>query len=231
MHTLMLMSPKGGAGKSTMSVVIAGELSNAGKTVVMIDADPNFPLYGWKSLNQSPDNISVSTDDDPEGGTIQATIAKAQSESDFVIIDTEGTANRRVQIAALQADLIIIPFNPSPLDIAQAAKAVGFLDTLSRETGQTIHYLLAPTQMEHVGTSKATFTAIQQVRDAGKPIITNALMRRETFRAMFQYGATLYTLTAKESSGVAKTRINAQEFVGEVMAHYKTILDGEKAVA
>jgi len=199
--------------------------------VSLIDADPNFPLYRWKSMGQSPDLINVVTDDDREGGTIRGLIENAQEKSDFVIVDTEGTANRRVTVTALLADLVIIPFNPSPLDIAEAAKAVALLDKLAKESNTEINYILAPTQLVAVGNSKGTLKAIQQVRDAGKPMVVNALMRREAFRVMFHYGATLHTLNSREASGLPKARANARDFTNEIMTYYIGLMNEEKAVA
>ncbi|MBD1203315.1 MAG: AAA family ATPase, partial [Rhodobacteraceae bacterium] len=40
----VLTTPKGGAGKTTLALVLAGELARLGKTVEIIDADANAPV-------------------------------------------------------------------------------------------------------------------------------------------------------------------------------------------
>ena len=49
MPTIVFASPKGGAGKSTSTVVLATELAQKGVAVTVIDADPNRPVSQWAS--------------------------------------------------------------------------------------------------------------------------------------------------------------------------------------
>ena len=44
MPTIVMASPKGGAGKSTSALLLTTELAAAESTVTLIDADPNRPL-------------------------------------------------------------------------------------------------------------------------------------------------------------------------------------------
>ena len=45
MPVIVFASPKGGAGKSTSAVVLACEVARSGGGVVIIDADPNRPVF------------------------------------------------------------------------------------------------------------------------------------------------------------------------------------------
>jgi ATPases involved in chromosome partitioning len=44
MPTVVIASPKGGAGKSTAAILLGTELAHAGASVVMLDCDPNHSL-------------------------------------------------------------------------------------------------------------------------------------------------------------------------------------------
>lgn len=47
MPTVVIASPKGGAGKSTAAILLGTELAHAGASVVMLDCDPNHSLTLW----------------------------------------------------------------------------------------------------------------------------------------------------------------------------------------
>ena len=59
MPTIVIASPKGGAGKSTTAIILGTELAHAGAEVVLLDCDPNGSLSLWASRSALPDRISV----------------------------------------------------------------------------------------------------------------------------------------------------------------------------
>ena len=46
MPTIVFVSPKGGAGKTTSALVLAEQLARSAD-VTVIDADPNRPIENW----------------------------------------------------------------------------------------------------------------------------------------------------------------------------------------
>jgi chromosome partitioning protein len=59
MPTIVFLTPKGGAGKSTSAVLLGSELANRGGAVTIIDADPNKPVSHWAKRAALPKSISV----------------------------------------------------------------------------------------------------------------------------------------------------------------------------
>ncbi len=116
MAVISFVSSKGGVGKTTSAVVLAGELVAAGRKVALIDADPNRPLVAWSQLRPVPESLRLIVDDSAE--TIIDTIEDARAEADFVIVDLEGTATDRVGFAVARSDLVLIPLQSSVLDAA-----------------------------------------------------------------------------------------------------------------
>ena len=50
---IAFVSPKGGAGKTTAALTLAGELiAQMDKPVTIIDADPNYPFKRWVGLGR-----------------------------------------------------------------------------------------------------------------------------------------------------------------------------------
>jgi chromosome partitioning protein len=46
MPTIVFVSPKGGAGKTTSALILASQIAR-GTTVTIVDADPNHPIKTW----------------------------------------------------------------------------------------------------------------------------------------------------------------------------------------
>jgi chromosome partitioning protein len=111
MPVISFVSSKGGVGKTTGAVVLAGELADAGRTVRMVDADPNQPLLIWQKVRALPRAISIVADESAE--TIIDTIDAGRGAADYVIVDLEGTATDRVGFAVTRSDLVLIPVQGS----------------------------------------------------------------------------------------------------------------------
>src|SRR5579862_6767191 len=122
MPTIVFASPKGGVGKSTAAVLLATELASHGGSVTMIDADPNRPLTQWAKRPGRPEKLKVI--DTPNEESIIDTIERSAMQTQFVIVDLEGTASMTAGYAMSRADLVIIPAQGSHLDATEAVKAI-----------------------------------------------------------------------------------------------------------
>ena len=225
-HVFTMLSPKGGAGKTTLSLVMAGELANAGekigrpKTVTLIDADPNKPLVGWKGMGQAPNEIHVLSDDHSNGDTIRENIKLAQAKSDFVIVDTEGTANVRVTRAVPASSLVIIPISDSMLDLKEAAKSVRLVEDFSADMGRTIPYVLVRTRADAAITSREAKAISDIIAKQRLPVLDEALINRAAYKSIIRYGMTIHQLTEREAPGLRAARKNAKSVMEAIAAFY-----------
>src|SRR5579862_3188763 len=121
MPTIALVSPKGGAGKTTSAFLLSTELAKL-YDVTLIDADPNHPIQTWASGGNTPPRLAVVSDVDED--TIIERIEDAATTTPFVIVDLEGTASKIVVYAISQAGFVIIPTQGSQLDANEASKAI-----------------------------------------------------------------------------------------------------------
>jgi chromosome partitioning protein len=88
MPTIAMVTPKGGAGKSTSAVILGSELARRGAAVTLIDADPNKPLSDWAKQPGRPENLTVLAEVTEEN--IIEEIEGAAQKTPFVIVDLEG---------------------------------------------------------------------------------------------------------------------------------------------
>ena len=59
MPVIAVSNPKGGAGKSTTTLLLATYLAQSGASVCVLDADPNQPILDWKTKGETKSPIHV----------------------------------------------------------------------------------------------------------------------------------------------------------------------------
>jgi chromosome partitioning protein len=216
MPVISFVSPKGGCGKTTSAVILAGEIAAAGQAVVLIDADPNLPISKrWASLPGKPDNVEVIADigDDTITDTIEAAAARAP----FVIVDLEGTASQRVTFSVAGSDLVLVPAQPSILDADQAARAVKLVRQTAKGMRRDIQHAVFFSRMPAALRSR-NFSHIEaQLQEAGVKVMGTQMIEREAFRSVFSLGGTIHTLDPAHVTNLKAARENARAFAAEIV--------------
>jgi chromosome partitioning protein len=219
MPTISFASSKGGAGKSTATVVLATELAERGATVTVIDGDPNQPVSRWGRKPGRSETLTVIGGVTEE--TLLDTIDEAACKTIFVIIDLEGSANLMVAQAMSRADLVIIPTKGSELDAIEAIKVIKFVGRQEKAYQRPIPYAVLITQTNPVVRSRTLKSLEQDLFQQGIPMFGTALHDRDAFRAIFSFGGGLSSLDTAVVGGVPAARANAREFTAEVIARLK----------
>src|SRR5579875_3158064 len=100
MPVIAVSNPKGGAGKSTATLLLATFLAQQGADVSVLDADPNQPILDWKENGRSNTTLEVV------GGVRETNLMEIldQQRRQFVFIDLEGTASVLVSRSIALAD-------------------------------------------------------------------------------------------------------------------------------
>ena len=120
---ISLVNQKGGVGKTTIAVNLAGCLSEKGHGVTLVDADPQGSVLQWHSIsNDHPFQVEHA----PSAallGNRKALLKK----KDHVIIDAPPAMGEITRAILAVSDLAIIPIAPSPLDIWSSKETVSLL--------------------------------------------------------------------------------------------------------
>ena len=115
-------SSKGGVGKSTSCVALAGAYARAGQRVHIIDLDGNKTAARWLGDDAlRPANISISVPD-PQLLTEHLQEAARLFTPDLILIDIAGAYEQALTIAIARAHLTIIPASTTEADIFEAAR-------------------------------------------------------------------------------------------------------------
>ena len=114
MKTVAVVSQKGGAGKTTMSVHVAVAAVQAGENVVIIDLDPQTNAASWGDLREAEDPAVLAV---PPGRLSHALQAAREEGVTFVVIDTAAKSENPALEAAKTADIVLIPCRRSFFDV------------------------------------------------------------------------------------------------------------------
>lgn len=127
---ITIAQQKGGSGKTTLAVNLAVALSRAGKTVALLDTDPQGSLGRWfmarrERLGEAGMEFSTAS-----AWGVSYECEKLRKVVDFVIIDTPPKVDADLRPALREADLILIPVASSHVDLWATE---GVLDLAARE--------------------------------------------------------------------------------------------------
>ena len=201
MPTIVIASPKGGAGKSTTAVILGTELARAGANVTLMDCDPNGSLTLWGSRGRVPDRMTLCGGVS-EGEIIRA-IRDAETDGAVVIVDLEGIASRLVSRAISQADLVVTPMRATTLDATIGVRALQLVAEEEEALSRTIRHAVVFTMTRAIR-SKQHQGIERSLRDQGVDVVSPGLMERAAYSALFEFGGDLTTLPAQGNMEAAR---------------------------
>jgi chromosome partitioning protein len=112
MKIISILSEKGGAGKTTLSVHLATAATLAGTSAAILDLDPQGSAYAWaNSRSKPPEAVSLQP-----VALVQWLDKLREAEAGLVVIDTGRDSNNAGYTAAKAADIILIPCRAGGFD-------------------------------------------------------------------------------------------------------------------
>lgn len=194
MQTLAMIAQKGGTGKTTLALSLAVVAEARGRSVLVIDLDPQASACKWSDRRPSETPSVI----DAQPARLPAALAKAeQAGIDLAIIDTPARIEQAAAEAAKVASLVLIPCKPSILD----------LETL-RATAELLRGRSRITPLVVLNAVPAQGTRSEQAAEAivgmGLEVCSARIGQRVAFEYATQAGL---TVTEYESEGRAALEI------------------------
>lgn len=220
MPVISFANPKGGAGKTTSALLLAGELAVRGGSVAIVDADPERWISQWGALPGKPNNVTIISDVTED--SIVDLIEDAAAEYQFVIIDLEGTASLMVANAIGMSDLVVIPTQGSSMDAKGASKTIKLIRNQARLAKREIPHAVLLTRVSAAVASRSLRNVRDQLDLAKIEVFASSIVERAAYRDLLDFGGLLSKLDPKQVSNLDKAIQNAMEFTAEVVERLKS---------
>jgi chromosome partitioning protein len=215
---LSIGNPKGGAGKTTLALVLADTLASNGARVSVIDADPNAIIQKWATKRQESGRaMPYRVIPRPTESELIGTIERVTKEDEFVIIDLEGSASRMTSRALARSHMVLVPFNLSPIDAELAAQAVRAIREEEEALERRIPFRLVRSRTNAAIATKTAKRIAEAISAAELPLLTTSLVERAAYRDIFEFGLLLSELDGSATSGVQNAISNAAELAHSVV--------------
>ncbi len=129
MRVLSILSRKGGAGKTTLTLHLAVAAQQAGLRVLVMDVDPQASAVSWYEKRETETPLFIKAG---ISNIAQALRASGEYGIDLVLIDTPPHTQQVAGAVAQESDLVLIPTRPSILDLEAIGGTVDIVKAVRR---------------------------------------------------------------------------------------------------
>jgi chromosome partitioning protein len=118
-HVLVVANPKGGVGKSTLSVNLACALAASGARVAIVDNDEQGSAAAWAAGGRLPvPCLHLPLARAEEAAPWVEALERLRGRYELVLIDAPAAAAPAMAAALLMASLVLVPLAPSELEVS-----------------------------------------------------------------------------------------------------------------
>lgn len=153
MQFVAFINQKGGSGKTTTAMNLAGALAIPKTKLILVDLDHQASATRWAAQGRGLPFAVVPLVGYGADRFKQA-VKEATAGYDLVILDTPPGLASTARLACLVADLVLIPVTASPLDVWASQAAVDLVHEARKERRGKPLAALVPSRLK-VGTSLA----------------------------------------------------------------------------
>lgn len=134
MRSILVMNSKGGCGKTTLATNLAGYYAARGKSVALVDYDPQESSIDWleaRGGGRAP-IVGIAASQDA---------VRIPKNMDYVIMDSPAAVHGR-PLAELvrKADIILMPVLPSPIDVRAARNFLNEVNKLRKVVNADVKF-------------------------------------------------------------------------------------------
>lgn len=187
---IAVVNQKGGAGKTTLTMLLAGSLADRRKRVLVADADPQNTALHWAGIGEGfPAEVE---DVSGEEGKLHKALRRRQEEFDYIVIDSPPAASAPVTASALKAaHLALVPVIPSPLDLWASVR---IREAIAHARGKNpeLDSRLVVNQMQP--NTVLAREVLGMLPEFGIPMLAASLKSRTAYRQCAALGATINAL-------------------------------------
>jgi len=195
---IAVVNQKGGAGKTTLAMLLAGSLAERGKRVLVADADAQNTAVHWAGMGTGfPAEVQ---DVSGEESKLHKALRKLSDAFDYIVIDSPPAATAPVTASALRAaHLALVPVIPSPLDL-WASVRIREAIVLARHKNPQLEARLVVNQMQP--NTLLAREVLGMLPEFGIPLLAANLKSRTAYRQCAALGGSIHSLGSRAALAV-----------------------------
>ncbi|MFM6128082.1 MAG: ParA family partition ATPase [Sphaerospermopsis kisseleviana] len=182
---LAVLNQKGGSGKTTLSLHLAQALALRGLKVLLVDADPQGSARDWAAAREGEATFTVTGLDRP---IIHKELPQLVQGYDCAIIDGAPRVSDLTRSAILAAELVLVPVQPSPLDIWAAHEVVELIQEAAIYKPDLAAAFVINRKIVNTAIAR---DAVEVLKDYPFPVLKSAISQRVAFAEALSSGSTV----------------------------------------
>lgn len=206
------VNQKGGCGKTTLTMQLAGTLGRSGYRVLIVDADPQGTATRW---------AASAGDDQPfparvaglaaAGSKVHREVKKYLNDYEYILVDCPPAVDSPVpQSALLIADLALIPIIPSPADLWAAAGTRTLVERALDLNPSLQARLVVNMLQPNTSLSQESLEVLEEFEI---PLTQSKLHLRTAYRQAAVFGGTVHDLGREAAKAIQEVDALAQEIL------------------
>lgn len=219
MKVITFANSKGGAGKTTASLVTACILSQRGFRVAVLDLAPKGHIVRWYADRKTMKDIFKNKPFDvyqrpDDANDLIDFIEQIEEDYDYAVLDLEGVRDQMVTLAVTQSDLVIIPMNGDSMEADDAGETVRLVRSMSKATSHNIPHSILFTKVSGIIPGEDEISFREDAKAHGIDILPVRLVNRAPFKRIYRLRCTFKELLAVFWASIeeqGKTRTNREK--------------------
>ncbi|HQR39719.1 MAG TPA: ParA family partition ATPase [Blastocatellia bacterium] len=210
---IVVANQKGGVGKTTLSMQLAGTLARRGIAVLVADADPQGTASRWAATAGEGTTFPATVIGlSAAGGMLHRELRRHVDNYDILIVDCPPAVDSTVpQSALVVADLALVPVLPSPADLWATVGIKTVITNITAAANESLQPRLVLNQCDPNRT--LTKDAIDVLPHFGLPLLETRLGAREAYRQSIALGSTVHELGARATAAIQEVEAFADEIL------------------
>jgi chromosome partitioning protein len=197
MPVIGVCNQKGGSGKSSTAVHLARWLQSQSDSVFVIDSDGQRTSSLWLSNLSPPIPVEII----PDPNELLERLPNLATEHQWLIVDAPGTLAEATRAIVLWSDLVLIPCQPTGVDLASASDTVRLIkQARAIRKGEPQAAIFLNRAVKGTRLKQEAFTVLRAVPDIN--VLGEVIHQRQIIADAFGQGATVFDLggdAAKEA--------------------------------
>jgi chromosome partitioning protein len=199
MHTTLVLNSKGGAGKTTVTTNLASHFAAGNVPTAIMDYDPQGSSLNWLKLRGPNARRIHGANAAPQRGTrLRSIEMHVPAETRQLIIDAPaGTSGLLLQEMLAKAHCILVPVQPSAIDIHATANFVRDLLLVGRVRSRNVRVAVVANR---VRSSAAVYQPLERfLNSLGLPFLTR-LKDSEVYVQAAETGVGIFEMDPAQSA-------------------------------